>query len=1020
MLFYRFFFCRLVIGLFIFSFISHAQEMTHIMLMSPSATIKSIKSGRWADASIWDKGRVPKSSDNVLISQGHKVDLGSAAQAGTLSIKGELEISRTNSSSITVSKNILVLGGGELDMGSPEGSIPSGVTSTIIFKHSFNEGSSYTGDHGFFENDYGLWVGNQGKWSAMGAKLKRTWAKLSEEASPGATSVTINAELSDWKVGDEILVTNTEIPLNYYLRESDQRWLNSSGVDRNETRKIKNVSIQNGKTAISFDLPLEHKHACADGLCGEVANLSRNIKISTEFTDKDAGSVAQKDRKFAHTMFTHGSSGTVRYVEFKHMGNYGTKGRYPIHLHLSGESSRGMIVRGNSCHYTGLRCVNLHATHGVIIEDNISYEASSTPFFTETSDTGYASDNVFVHNLGTGTRPKTFDDRSNSAVFGDYHRYANFWPGNKTVHEAYLGNVSAGTLRSTKDGAGFHFPEGGNSPISKGNIPFTFVSNEAHGSTANGIHAWSNSVPSREIVATKLWNNGKTGLNIGAYGNRLKVYNITSVGNAYSQIEVKSVDSFVQDGLLKGVPGAAGSPTLDGIKINAYVMPQGFSSPAIYNRLSFEDLPDHGIRSANTKTECSGHNFEEFMSGNEDLRFYPVFPEACSANYVYSMRNSFKNVGLAFNLGQQSNPNSFWKVFKNTVDGEAVPDAFYFLKEAQTPSSRGSLTSGMLKAHGGGTIDEASHSYRVPYDQVQSERSLKYTGFRGIDKVETITPEVPSGASENQMEAIYSQFFEDIETVGLKEGRDIFRQTWKRDDFSAEPPKISMKIQKQGDFVKARIESSIASGAITRVEVKVDWKTVATIPSPGAVEEVEFSLSSLDELGLKLERHYIYAVAYSGQLYGSIAQPATIEEQGVSEEQAMTSIAKDYHFRAFSEVAEVFNGEDFGEPLTLKAVSFSPKQYTDWKGDYYFKVLTRYDGNERPAGATIHGKIYINNALDREFSQGVGGSGYTTFKFPQDSAQKDAIYKIVIESIDYPGIYVSSPKSYEWVMPIGQ
>ena len=47
-----------------------------------------------------------------------------------------------------------------------------------------------------------------------------------------------------------------------------------------------------------------------------------------------------------HTMYHHGSAGSVRYAEFRHLGKKGVLGRYSLHFHLCGDSMRGSSVVG--------------------------------------------------------------------------------------------------------------------------------------------------------------------------------------------------------------------------------------------------------------------------------------------------------------------------------------------------------------------------------------------------------------------------------------------------------------------------------------------------------------------------------------------------------------------------------------------------------------------------------------------------------------------------------------------------
>ena len=74
-----------------------------------------------------------------------------------------------------------------------------------------------------------------------GRPIVNTWTRLASTAEAGASDITVEADVSDWRVGDEIAIASTGL-------RHDQ--------GQNEKRKIQSIS---GKT-ITLDAPLTHKH----------------------------------------------------------------------------------------------------------------------------------------------------------------------------------------------------------------------------------------------------------------------------------------------------------------------------------------------------------------------------------------------------------------------------------------------------------------------------------------------------------------------------------------------------------------------------------------------------------------------------------------------------------------------------------------------------------------------------------------------------------------------------------------
>jgi cell migration-inducing and hyaluronan-binding protein len=129
---------------------------------------------------------------------------------------------------------------------------------------------------------------------------------------------------------------------------------------------------------------------------GEVGLLSRNIKLQ-------ASADAAESFYGGHVMAMVGSKMFVEGVEFNRMGQNLTLARYPIHWHLIGDA-KGQYIKNASLHDTYNRCVTVHGTNFLRVENNVTYNTVGHCFFLED---GIEHGNEFVKNLAIQTKCHT-------------------------------------------------------------------------------------------------------------------------------------------------------------------------------------------------------------------------------------------------------------------------------------------------------------------------------------------------------------------------------------------------------------------------------------------------------------------------------------------------------------------------------------------------------------------------------------------------------------------------------------
>src|SRR5690606_3191380 len=150
---------------------------------------------------------------------------------------------------------------------------------------------------------------------------------------------------------------------------------------------------------------------------GEVGLLTRNIKIQ-------ASADAEESFFGGHIMAMPSSKMYISGIELTRMGQNLVLARYPIHWHLIGDA-QGQYIKNSSIHDTYSRCVTVHGTNFLRIENNVTYNNVGHCFFLED---GIEHGNQFVRNLGIQTKchPTKPCDPTNLAPFGSTADGLNF------------------------------------------------------------------------------------------------------------------------------------------------------------------------------------------------------------------------------------------------------------------------------------------------------------------------------------------------------------------------------------------------------------------------------------------------------------------------------------------------------------------------------------------------------------------------------------------------------------------
>jgi cell migration-inducing and hyaluronan-binding protein len=323
----------------------------------------AVKAARWSDPATWPGRKVPKAGDSVTIAAGKSVllDVSPPALNG-LTIMGKLAFADTADLELTTEWIMLH---GELEIGTEAKPHTRKATITLT--------DTVRGEAMMGMGDRGIMISG-GTLNLHGDRTN-AWSKLAKTAKAGSTSLEV-LNASGWRVGDEIVLASTD----FDPRQAERR----------------TVTAVSGNT-LSIDKPLQFMHfgeiTYDVDERGEVGLLTRNIKIQ-------ASEDAAQSYFGGHVMAMVTSKMFVSAVEFNRMGQHLTLARYPIHWHLNGEG-KGQYIRNSAIHDTFNRCVTVHGTNNLRIENNVTYNTVGHCFFLED---GIETGNQYVRNLAIQTK----------------------------------------------------------------------------------------------------------------------------------------------------------------------------------------------------------------------------------------------------------------------------------------------------------------------------------------------------------------------------------------------------------------------------------------------------------------------------------------------------------------------------------------------------------------------------------------------------------------------------------------
>ena len=382
-------------------------------------TICSLRDGNWSAPTTWEGGSVPRAGARVLIRAGHTVtyDLSSDQAIRVIHIAGTLRFATDRNTRLDVGLIRIQPGEDTSEDGFDcdthfEDKEPSTPRSALLVGTPDQPIGPYVvarlrliAFDGMDRDRCPAIVCCGGRMEFHGAPMSRTWVKLGRTIKKGDTTVLLAEPVTGWRVGDRVILTATEAD------GRDRGTLRPGVKGRRGFTEERTITAINDR-ALNMDQPVAQTHEVRGDYRGEVANLSRNIVIES----------ADPTRSRGHTMYHRGSTGSISYTEFRHLGKEGVLGKYSLHFHMVGDSMRGSSVVGASIWDSGNRWITIHGTNYLVVRDCVGYRSVGHGFYLEDGSETY---NMLDRNLAV----QAFSGKPLPGQFLEFDRNdgAGFW-----------------------------------------------------------------------------------------------------------------------------------------------------------------------------------------------------------------------------------------------------------------------------------------------------------------------------------------------------------------------------------------------------------------------------------------------------------------------------------------------------------------------------------------------------------------------------------------------------------------
>ncbi|EEC45131.1 predicted protein [Phaeodactylum tricornutum CCAP 1055/1] len=234
----------------------------------------------------------------------------------------------------------------------------------------------------------------------------------------GSSAIVVSNSVRDkWVAGATIVITSEH-----------------QGFFGDQVRTISSVSdVGSGRVRLNLDKAINRPVTLLDSpdSATEVALLSRNIVFQ---------GASGSDGGHFWIMHTPSVNQRIEGVEIVNFGQEGLLGRYPVHFHMCGDVS-GSVVAKNTIRNSNQRCVVVHGTDNLLVQENVAYSTKGHCYMLED---GIETGNEFVRNIGilTVKADVIIPNMGSNGVETDMSA-STFWITN--ADNSFVGNVVAGS-----------------------------------------------------------------------------------------------------------------------------------------------------------------------------------------------------------------------------------------------------------------------------------------------------------------------------------------------------------------------------------------------------------------------------------------------------------------------------------------------------------------------------------------------------------------------------------------------
>ncbi|GJP59359.1 hypothetical protein CLOP_g11076 [Closterium sp. NIES-67] len=329
---------------------------------------------KWSDPATWGNGPIPgqgaAAGANVTIACGEAVLLDTSPVALTLlNIRGFLRVLDSPAlPKIDLSAAFIVVQG-NLSIGRPQQHFQQRIKITLTPNPNNRADYLFTENlpaEPAFPRNLGhkafAVVGGQVDLHGMpGGSSTPAWTKLTATAQPNDLVITVQDDVTAWPLDAFVVVTSTD----YFPDQAEV-----VGI-------IDVVALPSGGSKIFLEKPLRLNHfGDPKGVptgSGGSSTSGQKWPCSPAPSPSQARTSRHRTTARAGTswFFMSRTPQFIEGVEFAQMGQQGKLGRYNIHFHVCGDDQGRSVVRKNVMHDSKQRCVVVHTTFNLTVQENV-------------------------------------------------------------------------------------------------------------------------------------------------------------------------------------------------------------------------------------------------------------------------------------------------------------------------------------------------------------------------------------------------------------------------------------------------------------------------------------------------------------------------------------------------------------------------------------------------------------------------------------------------------------------------